>query len=111
MTRWVRAHVHLTAADVARRAGRDADVLAALDRCRHDAHGDPWVLARVYLLQGGGLGTVARVVGAAAREPLVPSAHLPRYARVETRERLLPDSEGRYRPRSARSWCAACRAG
>ncbi|GGV29597.1 CHAT domain-containing protein [Streptomyces spectabilis] len=52
LTRWVRAHVHLAAADVARRAGRDADVLAALDRCRHDAHGDPWVLARVYLLQG-----------------------------------------------------------
>ncbi|WP_172382609.1 CHAT domain-containing protein [Streptomyces sp. MNP-20] len=52
LVRWVRAHVHLAAADVARRAGRDADVLAALDRCRHDAHGDPWVLARVYLLQG-----------------------------------------------------------
>ncbi|MFE6158106.1 vWA domain-containing protein [Streptomyces sp. NPDC056486] len=51
----------------------------------------------------GGPGGVAPLVGRQGRDPLVPSAQLPGYARVETREKLLPDAEGRYRPVSRRT--------
>ncbi|WP_172382607.1 vWA domain-containing protein [Streptomyces sp. MNP-20] len=81
------------------------DVLyAVLIECTKDVREEePRHYFDVGVIGYGGPGTVVPVVGGDGRDPLVPSAHLPRYARVETREKLLPDGEGRYRPVSRRS--------
>ncbi|MEI5101073.1 VWA domain-containing protein [Streptomyces sp. PmtG] len=81
------------------------DVLyAVLIECTKDVREEePRHYFDVGVIGYGGHGTVAPVVGAPGRDPLVPSAQLPRYARVETREKLLPDGQGRYRPVSRRT--------